>query len=182
MIKGLMLFHDNMEDVESLATRSLLRRAGITVDSFSVTNTKKVNMYYGTVVEADYLKEEINIDDYTFLILPGGMYVKWTIEEDKVIMPFIKEFYDKKKDIFAICAAPRFLGALGILSDKTYTIFPGCERDSYGGNLTQDKKVVKDGNIITGRSVGALYDFVSEIVKNYKGEEGKNIFLDKIYY
>lgn len=182
MKKGLMLFHDDMEDVEAIATRSLLRRNGFKIDSVSVSNTKSITMFYGTKVEADFLLDEININNYSFIIIPGGMYVKWNIKEDKVIKPLINEFYKNDKGIFAICAGPRFLGELNILKNITYTIFPGCERDYYGGNLTQDKKVVRDGNIITARSVGALFDFVSEIIKFYKGDNLKEEFLNKIYY
>lgn len=182
MIKGLMLFHDHMEDVEALATKALLTRAGFKIDSVSVTNSKEIKMHYQTEVVADYFLEEIEVNDYSFLVLPGGKYVSLTIEKDKTIKELIKEFNKQNKDIFAICAAPMFLGELGLLKNKEYTIFPGCESESYQGLLKQDYKVVKSDKIITGRSVGAVFEFVSEIIDYYYGKEAKKDFLSNTYY
>ena len=75
-----------------------------------------------------------------------------------------------------------FLGELGLLKNKEYTIFPGCESESYQGLLKQDYKVVKSDKIITGRSVGAVFEFVSEIIDYYYGKEAKKDFLSNTYY
>ncbi len=181
-MKGLMLFHNNMEDVEALATKALLKRANIEIDSVSITNEKLVKFFYGTEVKSDYLLSEITISEYSFLIIPGGNYVTKVIKDDTKIKALISAFHKLDKPLFAICAAPMFLGELGLLKNKDYIVFPSLENDNYLANLKSDKKVVKDGNIITGRSVGALFEFVSEIINFLKGEEAKNDFLNKIYF
>lgn len=181
-MKGLMLFHDNMEDVEALATKALLKRANIEVETVSVSSKKEVKMSYGTKVKADYLLEEVKLDDFEFLIIPGGSYVNLVIKEDVKIKSLISSFHKNDKSLFAICAAPKFLGELGLLKGKNYTIFPTLDEDAFLANLKKEEKVVRDGNIITGRSVGALFDFVSEIINFLKGEEAKKDFLNKIYY
>ncbi len=181
-MKGLMLFHNDMEDVESLAVKALLKRANILVETVSVSDEKLVKMFYGTEVKADFLLEDINIKDYSFLIIPGGHYVNRIIKDEINIKSLVSGFHKLDKPLFAICAAPKFLGELGILEGKDYTIFPTLDEDSYLANLKPDNKVVKDGNVITGRSVGALFEFVSEIIEFLNGVEAKKDFLNKIFY
>lgn len=181
-MKGLMLLHNNMEDVESIGTRAFLERAGINVVTATFNRDKRVHTYYGVTVEADLLYREVNPADYEFLIIPGGRYVVNVIKDDVNIKNLVKEFHKQNKLIAAICAGPMFLGALGLLENKQYTIFPGCERDTDKGVLTQDKKVVVDGNIITARSVAAVLEFSYEIIKHIKGNAVAEDFLKGIYY
>jgi len=43
-------------------------------------------------------------------------------------------------------------------------------------------KVVKDGNVITGRSAGAVYEFAYEILKDQLGEEAAEKMYKSIIY
>ncbi len=182
-MKGLMLFHNNMEDAEAIATKALLERAKFDITTTTFNRDKRVRMAYGVLVEADLLYREVNISDYEFLVIPGGKYVSEVLNiSDNNIKNLIKEFHDNNKMIAAICAAPMFLGELGLLDGKEYTIFPGCAEDSYKGILKQEKKAVTSGKIITGRSVGAVVEFSYEIVKYFKGKDTADFFVRKIFY
>ncbi|NMA05719.1 MAG: DJ-1/PfpI family protein [Acholeplasmataceae bacterium] len=182
-MKGLMLLHTNMEDAEALATRALLERMQIDIITTTFNRDKRVKMAYNVVVEADILSREVNVLEYDFLIIPGGKYVSEVLNiNDNNIKNLIMEFHKNNKVIAAICAAPMFLGELGLLEGKEYTIFPSCEKDSYKGILKQDKKAITDGKIITGRSVGAVVEFSYEIIKKIRGKDSAEEFLKNIYY
>lgn len=181
-MKGLLLLHNDMEDLEALGTRALLERARIDIVTTTFNRDKRVKMAYGVVVEADLLYREVTVDNYEFLIIPGGKYVQEVLATDVNIKNLIKEFHKHNKLIAAICAGPMFLGELGLLEGKQYTIFPGCERDDYKGILNQDKKAITDGKIITGRSVGAVVEFSYEIIATIKGKAFADTFLKSIYY
>ncbi len=182
-MKGLMLYHNNMEDAEAIATRALLERARIDIVTTTFNRDKRVKMAYGVVVEADILSREVNVSEYDFLIIPGGKYVSEVLNiSDNNIKNLIMEFHKNNKVIAAICAAPMFLGELGLLEGKEYTIFPGCSDPSYKGVLKQDQKAITDGTIITGRSVGGVVEFSYEIIKYFKGKETADFFLRKIFY
>lgn len=75
-----------------------------------------------------------------------------------------------------------FLGELGILKNKEYTIFPSCEKDSFEGILKQDKKVVRAENIITARSVGAVFEFVGEIINYLFDQKAVEMFYKNTYF
>lgn len=181
-MKGLLILKNDCEDVEAVATRSLLRRAGLEIVTATFQKDKKIDCVYGTVLEADYFVSELNLNEFDFLVIPGGFYVVRTYEKDKDIQNLILEFNSKDKLIAAICAGPMLMGDAGLLTDKKYTIFPGCERDVFGGNKQQYYKVVTDKNLITARSVGAVIEFNYEIIKYLKGFEEAEQFLKKIYF
>lgn len=170
-MRGLMILSDNCEDLEALGTRALLKRAGIDVDTVTVNQNKKITTAFGLTVEADFYKDDIDLVDYQFLIIPGGKYVSMIIEKETYIKTLIKAFDKSNKMIAAICAGPRFLGDLGLLENKHYTIFKGLEEARFKGTYESTEKVVRDGLIITGRGAGVTIDFSLEIINFVKSSE-----------
>lgn len=181
-MKGLLIYTNNAEDVEVVGSTALLKRAGFEIVTATFSESKTIKCVYGTNLKADYFVKELNLNDFDFLVIPGGSYVVKTYQENENMKNLILDFNSKNKLIAAICAGPMFLGEAGILSDKRYTIFPGCERENFGGKLEQYHKVVTSSNIITARSVAAVTLFVNEIVKYLKGYKEAEIFLEKIYF
>jgi len=64
----------------------------------------------------------------------------------------------------AICAAPSILGHRGLLKDRKYTCYPTFDEPSFNGEY-QQVLAVKDGNLITGRGMGATIDFALKIIE-----------------
>lgn len=164
-MKGLIVFSNHMEDVEALATRALLIRSGLKVDSLTFEKSKKIHTAFNQVVTADYMMDEIDIDSYDFVVIPGGKYVSEIIEKDVNIKLLATQFYQQNKLVAAICAGPRFLGQAGLLDGKNFTAYTGSEIDMPNGRYLPNKKAVRDQNIITARGAGAVYEFAFEIVK-----------------
>lgn len=180
MKKGLIIFHNNMEDAESIATNALLRRAGFKMTSVAKVN-KAVKLAYDHTVLADKTFEEIDPNDYDFLVIPGGYYVADVIEDANWIYDLIKKFNNKQKLIASICAAPMFLGKLNLLEGIEFTVFPSCEA-GISGEYLPEEKVVTRRNIITGRSVGAIFEFVYEIILYLENKEKADNFYKAVYY
>ena len=179
-MNGLMIFDDQMEDVESLATKALLTRAGFHITSVNLAGKNVVTAHYGTTVEVDLTALE-TIDDFDFLVIPGGKYVALTVEDDSWIKPLAKQFFDQDKWIAAICAGPRFLLQQDLIQGD-YTAFPGSEKDARKGSYQPHLKAVVDRPFITARSAGSVYDFVFAIIKTLKGEEALEAFKENIKY
>ena len=94
-MKGLIVFSHNMEDVESLATRALLVRAGFEVHSLTFESTKHINTAFHQEIIADYTMDEIEIDTYDFVVIPGGKYVSQTVNQDVNIKTLVTQFYQR---------------------------------------------------------------------------------------
>ena len=172
---------EGFEEIEAMAPIDLMRRAGITVDTVSITKEKNVISSRGVTVLTDKVIDEINFEEYEMIVLPGGPGTDNYMKSDK-LREKLKEFSIEKK-VAAICAAPTILSALGLLKGKKAVCFPSCESEIIkDGAILEVKNVVKDGNIITGRAAGTAIDFALEIVKELVGEEKAEKIANQIAY
>lgn len=179
-MNGLMVLSDHMEDVESLATKALLTRAGFQISSVNLAGKSVVTAHYGSTVEVDFTEIK-SIDSYDFLIIPGGPYVAQTVDQDTSIKALARLFHQQGKWIAAICAGPRFLLQENLI-DGDYTAYPGSEKDGQKGQYLPLEKAVIDFPFITARSAGSVYEFVFAIIKTFKGDEALAAFKDQIKY
>lgn len=171
---------NGFEDHEALTTRDILIRSGINVTTVSITNDKLVKTSHNVLVYADEVLENVDFDIFDGMIIPGG-YNGVFQGLDKVLQmkDIIKSFDQRGKLICAICAGPHILGKYGFLESKSYTSFPGCNKDVIGGNYL-NQGVVQDENYITGKSMYYTIDFALEIVKYLLGNDKKIEMLNKI--
>ena len=181
-MRGLMIYSNNMEDVEALATRALLVRAEFEIDTVTFEKSKTITTAFNQKVVCDYFIDEIHLDHYDFLIIPGGKYVSLVIDQDYEIKKLIQYFYEQNKYLCAICAAPRFLGQLGLLDDIRFTAYKGCEIDMPKGQYLPYKKALTDHKIITARSAGSVYEFVYEIICELKNKKQADLLLENILF
>ncbi|VEU83223.1 DJ-1/PfpI family protein [Acholeplasma hippikon] len=181
-MKGLFIFSDGMEDNEALSTRALLVRAGFEIDSATINHNLIVETSYKQKVICDLHMDEVDFKNYDFLLIPGGPYVNHIIDDEKVIKNAILAFNEAEKVIGAICAAPRFLGRLGLLEGKEFTAYPGSEKEVKNSLYFVDKKSIICGNIVTARSAGTVIDFVYNLIVRLKNEAAANELLDRILY
>lgn len=181
-MKGLLIFSNLVEDMEAIGTRDLLLRAGIEIDSVTFEESLRITTSYGLEICVDDFAQNITVEDYDLLIIPGGPYVGKIVDQDQEIKELVKSFYHKDKVIAAICAGPRFLGQTGILDGKNFTAFRGSEKDAPKGNYRPEDKAVVDGRIITARGAGAVYEFAYEITKKLISKEKALEVRNKIMY
>ncbi|MFA7075047.1 MAG: DJ-1/PfpI family protein [Candidatus Izemoplasmatales bacterium] len=174
------LLADGFEDTEALGTSGLLRKAGFMVDFYSVFNKENVEGSYHTVVTNLKRINDLRVDDYDGLFIPGGR-AAYILREHDFVKKIVFEFYSKNKWMLAICAAPTVYGLMGLLDNKKYTSFPGTENDM-GKAIRVESKAVSDGKFITGKSAGSVYEFVFEVIKTISGEEALKIFKQNLKY
>ena len=159
---------DGFETVEALAVIDICRRAGIDTDTVSITGDKNVISAQNIPVKADYVFDEVNLEESDLLFLPGGPGHKSYMENEKLLNA-LKEHDKKGKRIAAICAAPSILGRIGLLKGKKATCFPGFEKYLPDFEVVTDGVVV-DGKMITGKGPGVAVDFALEIVARLCGQ------------
>ncbi|OHE27297.1 MAG: hypothetical protein A2084_02570 [Tenericutes bacterium GWC2_39_45] len=181
-MKGLLVISNGIEDGEALATRALLRRAQLDVVTITYESTLEIETAFGLKVKADYFATDVYLNDYEFVVIPGGGYVSKVVDQDTNIKELVKYFDKQGKLVAAICAGPRFLGQAGLLNGKSFTAYKGSEKDMPKGTYLPDQKAVKDRNIITARGAGAIYEFSYEIIKYLLGEEKAEALLKNILY
>lgn len=177
-MKICVILSNGFEELEAIGTIALLKRSGIQVDIYALNDVKASGKH--RLVLADLVKlENINVDDYDALLLPGGPHYAELEASDKV-KGIITSFMNAKKLVCGICAAPTIFGHMGYLKNKNYTCFTSMNED-FGGTFV-DTYVVTDGNIITARSAAASIDFAFAIIHYLQGEKQEEKIKNEIYY
>lgn len=182
IVKGIMLLADSFEDIEGLGTLDLLRRARITVDTVSITGKREITTQSNVVMLADKLIENVNLDEYEFLIIPGGAAVMKTHLHNKLTEQVVSIFVEKGLLVATICAAPSIVGKAGYLKDCNYTCFPSFEKLVEEGTYLPNEKVVVYNNFITSKACGTTFEFAYEIIKYLKSEAIAKHIIDSVFY
>ena len=177
-MKGLIILVNGFEDVEALCTIDILRRSKIEIDTVSLDN-KNIITQSNNKLEVEYLLNEVEVDSYDFLILPGGKAVFNILDNDLRIDELIDNFYQKGKLICAICAAPRLIAKRGYFNNLKFTIFPGClDGDVLGKQV--NKGVVVENKFITAKSMYYTTEFALEIINKLQGKQQKQLIEKQI--
>lgn len=181
MSRVCVFFGTGYEEIEALTVVDLLRREGIETDTVSVTGERVVVSSHKIPVTMDKLIEEVDFDSVEMIVLPGGMPGTRNLEACEALMAQVDAFVAAGKPVCAICAAPSILGHRGHLKGKKAIAFPGFEEELEGAEVVPSK-VVRDGNIITGRGMGCAVDFGLAIVEYFDGKEAKEALAKKIVF
>ncbi|MEI6680278.1 MAG: DJ-1 family glyoxalase III [Mariniphaga sp.] len=161
---------EGFEEIEAITIIDVLRRAGLNVNTVSVTGNLMVKGAHKIEVKADRLFEDVDYSTGMMIVLPGGMPGAKNLNEHKELGRQIIEYHDNDKYLAAICAAPLVFGNLGILKGKRAVCYPGFETQLTGAKVGILPYMV-DKKVITGRGIGAALQFSLEIVKILIGEE-----------
>ncbi len=159
-----MFLADGFEEVEALCPLDIMRRAGLSVKTVGVSK-KEITGAHGITVVADITDADFSVDDLDMIFLPGGMPGTLNLAASKIVINAIKYAYDNDLYIAAICAAPSILGDMGLLCGKEAICYPGFE-DRLTGAIISEKKVVRDGKIITAAGMGVALQMGLLIVEN----------------
>lgn len=161
---------DGFEEVEALCPIDLLRRAGSKVTTVAVGGGDYITGSHGINVKADAKENDLDFSDAEMVVLPGGMPGTLNLEASPVVKKAVDDAYNAGKFVCAICAAPSVLGKRGYLRSKEAICYPGFEKFLDGAKIS-DKKVVRDGNIITGAGMGVALDFGLALVSALHGDK-----------
>ncbi|MBQ7661161.1 MAG: DJ-1/PfpI family protein [Clostridia bacterium] len=175
-----ILLADGFEEIEALCPLDLLRRAGVETKLVSVTERKNVTGSHGITVSADYTDTN-DLKDMEMLVLPGGMPGAKTLDASPFVDGCIRHAVKNEAYLSAICAAPMVLGHRKLLEGKRATCYPGFESELIGATLV-DAPAVRDGNVITGRGMGAAVDFGLLLVETLKGKDAADALSRAIVY
>mgnify|MGYP005995955627 CR=1 FL=1 len=171
-----ILATDGFEQVELTEPLEKLRAAGATVD---VISTKSGSI---TGWDQDHWDKEIPVDkelsqvrttDYDALVLPGGQINPDKLRSDPKVVSFVREFFNSKKPLAAICHAPWLLIEADIVRGRDVSSYKLIKTDVVNaGGKWHDEEVVVHQALITSRNPGDLPAFIAKIIEEV--EEGRH--------
>ncbi len=182
MKKAAVFLADGFEEIEGLTPVDMLRRAGVSVTTVSISGSPEIRGSHDILIKADKLFEEVDYDEMDMLILPGGGEGTENLERCGKLNELLKKADSEKKLIGAICAAPRVLGKLGLLKGERAICFPGNEKFLEGAEIAEGEKAVISGRFVTARGMGASVEFGGALIELLLGKEKAEEILKKVQF
>ncbi|MDE5756590.1 MAG: DJ-1/PfpI family protein [Clostridia bacterium] len=139
---------------------------------------KIVNSAFNVPIVVDKIIDEIFVEDFDALAIPGGFEEFGFYEEayDEKFLNLIRQFNDQNKIIASVCVGALPIGKSGILKNRNATTY--CLNDGYrqkqlaefGVNIINERVVVDD-NVITSFCPETAPDVAFEVLKKLCGEQ-----------
>lgn len=162
---------EGFEPIEAVTPVDMLHRAGIEAVTVAIGSSLLVDGAHGVSLMADVLFEDVVFSGTDMLVLPGGPGTS-NYETHKGLCSLVRRCASSGIPIAAICAAPGFLGRLGVLEGRRATVYPGCDEGVTGVEYT-GCFIEHDGNFITAVGPAASSAFAAEIIETLLGREAR---------
>ncbi len=166
-----VLAADGYEQSELDSPVKSLKEAGATVEIISLKSGEIKSMkdhQWSDSVSVDKTVSEAKVDDYTALLLPGGVINPDTLRGNEDAVRFVKSFFEKNKPVAAICHGPQTLIEADVVKGKTMTSYKSISTDlKNAGANWKDEEVITDGNLTTSRDPDDLPAFNKRIIEEF---------------
>ena len=170
MSKCYLLFAEGLEECEGLITLDILRRAGLETYTVSVEDAHTVVGAHGVPVTCDRTLPELLAAPPELVVLPGGMPGTTNLAKSPAVETLVRRTLEHG-----------VLAQYGLLAGRRATCYPGFEDRCTGAQMV-DADVVTDGQITTGRALGAAIPFALELVRLLTDEQTAARTAEEIVY
>lgn len=181
--KVAILLAPGFEEAEAIMVIDVLRRMKIDVAMLSCDDRLELCSYHNIRMFADDLLERNRDALFDAVIIPGGPQGTVNLAANPLAVEFIRRHDEAGRLICPICsAAARVLGGNHLLKGRRYVCSGELRQDVTDG-IYINEKVVEDGNLISGKGLGAAFDFAFTIAYRLTGDkEDTNFQVEHIDY
>ena len=160
------------------------------IDVVTCGFTKVVTSTFGISITVDKTIDEISVNEYDALAIPGGFENFGFYEEayDERFLNLIAEFDKQKKCIASVCVGALPVGKSGVLAGRNATTYHlnGGNRQrqlaAFGVNVIPDQRIVKDRNIITSFCPETAVDVAFLLLIYLVGQEKADAVISAMGY
>ncbi len=165
MAKVLLLIESNFEDMEAMYPYYRLLEAGFSVDVAGTQRGVEYKGKYGYPLTADLAAEDVQLENYAGIIVPGGQAPDKMRLNDRMV-DLIRQADQQGLVIGAICHGPQLLIEANIVRDRNVTCYRSILTDILNaGGIYHDLPVIIDDHLITARKPADLPVFMQEVLK-----------------
>lgn len=188
MKKVLLLLADGFETIEASVFIDVIGWNLVDGDGstqlFSCGFNREVKTSFSQKFVVDYLINEINVDDYDALAIPGGFeeydFYKEAYSEE--FLNLIRAFHSQNKIIASVCVASLPIGKSGVLQGKkgtTYNVKSVRQNTlaSFGVEVV-NQPIVQTENIITSWNPSTAIDVALLLLELLTSKQNANHIRD----
>ncbi|MBB3911056.1 type 1 glutamine amidotransferase domain-containing protein [Sphingomonas desiccabilis] len=181
----LILAADGFEESELFEPRQALLDAGATVTLASIKTDAIQGVVHdtekGRTITPDLTLEDVDVDDYDALLLPGGVANPDKMRMQDRAVGIVGEFMDEGKIVAAICHAPWLLVEADVVDGRRVTSWPSVRTDlENAGADVVDEQVVVDENLITSRKPDDIPAFNRALIEALENDLGEDEDEDEV--
>ena len=162
---------DGVEQIELTQPREAIAAAGAQVElvSLEAGAIQGVNhMDKGDEFPVDRVVTDANANDYDGLVLPGGVANPDFLRGNDDAVKFVREFFNQRKPVAAICHGPWTLVEAGVVQGRTLTSWPTLQTDiRNAGGTWVDEEVHVDEGLVTSRKPDDLDAFCAKAIEEF---------------
>ncbi|MFE4354367.1 type 1 glutamine amidotransferase domain-containing protein [Peribacillus butanolivorans] len=160
-----LLIEDDYQEMEAWYPTYRLQEEGATVVIVGSGTKSTYHSKLGYPMEADKSADEVKVDDFDAVIVPGG-FAPDHMRLCKPMVDLVRGAYESGKLTAAICHGGWMLASAGAVRGRKVTGYLPIRIDvENAGGEWVDAEVVCDGNVITSRTPEDLPAFAREIVE-----------------
>ena len=112
--------------------------------------------------------DQIKVEDYDLLVLPGGVKAMEKVRQEKKIIKFISDFDKQKKIIACICSGAQLLISACIVKERKIAGYYSMKDDLINaGAIYTDEPAVIDDNGITTAHYKDMGPWMREVIKKF---------------
>jgi protease I len=158
-----LILEEGYDEQQVTTPLNFLKEEGAGVRFVGPSRSTIYNSNRGTSLSTDLAASEVRLADFDAFIIPGGQATEKMRLSDAVVK-LISDADENGKVIAAIGHGPQLLISSGVVKDRMMTCTVGIKIDvKNAGAYYVDEAVVRDGNVISSRSVADLPDFLESI-------------------
>ena len=164
-----ILVERDFQDMEVMYPYYRLKEAGAQVLVIGV-EAKEYKGKFGYPIKAEKRSADVAAKDLDGLVVPGGWAPDF-LRRDPATVRLVKEVFEQKKPLGAICHAGWLLVSAKVLEGRKVTSFFAIKDDVVNaGARWEDAEVVVDQNLVTSRMPDDLPAFCRAFIELLKGE------------
>jgi protease I len=171
--RALIITGNGVQDHEFIYPYYRLKGEGFKVD-VATKNGEDVTGIIGAKIPANKSYEEIKIEDYDLLILPGGVKAIEKIRQEQIVLDFISEWDKQRKIIGSICHGAQLLISAKVVKERKISGYYSIKDDiNNAGAMYIDASFITDKNIISSPHYKYLGEWMNETLKQLSLQDDK---------
>ena len=163
--KVLTIVSKDYDDLEFHYPIIRLKEEDVEIVIASEKKGETIKGKYGLSTTSDIAFDDVKIEDYDGILIPGGWAPDYLRRFDAVL-DFVKYLDQQERLIGIICHAGWVLSSADILKGRHVTSTPGIKHDlMHAGATWENAPAIVDGHIVSGRRPPDLHVYVPKLIE-----------------